>query len=118
MSAFSTVLNFSVLGLLRRLHRINIQQTLQASLQNAVKFPSLEKHHNKKGKNKIYESFLSEIKDDEIAKAVQKTKAKARNTVQELSMDKRSTLYGTKKTPQKICLLKYRMMMMMMMMKM
>ena len=84
-SVFSTVLNFSVLGLLRRLHRINIQQTLQADLQSAVKFPNLEKYRNKEGK-KISEPLR--IKDDEIDEAVQRAKAKARNTIQEMGMDK------------------------------
>ena len=43
-TVFSTVLNFSILGLLRRLHRINIQLGLQASLEDVVKFPSFDRH--------------------------------------------------------------------------
>jgi len=87
-SVFSTVLNFSILGLLRRLHCISIQLTLQADLQDTVKFPSVEKHRNKEGKNELFLSSLRDIGDDEISEAVDRAKAKARNTVQELGMDK------------------------------
>ena len=68
-STFSAVLNFSVLGLLRRLHRLNIQVTLQANSEDAI---SKEKHHSNEGKNKLSKSSLTEIKDKDIAEAVQR----------------------------------------------
>ena len=87
-SIYSTVLNFSMLGLLRRLYRLDIQLTLQAELQETVKFPSVLRHRSKEGKNKMFWSPLSEIKDSEISEAVDRAKAKAKQTLQELGMDK------------------------------
>ena len=49
-SIFSTVINFSVLGLLRRLHRLKIQSQLQAeSYQSGIIYPQVKKHENKEG---------------------------------------------------------------------
>ena len=73
-STFSTVLNFSVLGLLRRLHRLNIQLTLQVNSEDVIRFPSKEKHHSNEGKNKLSKTSLSEIKDKDIAEAIQRAK--------------------------------------------
>ena len=43
-TVFSSVLNFSILGLLRRLHRLNIQSILQADAEKSgIKFPRMEK---------------------------------------------------------------------------
>ena len=87
-SVFSTVLNFSILGMLRRLHRLNIQLTLQSSSQDLIKFPNVERHRNKEGKNKLPAEVLSTITDDDISEAIQRAKTKARSTLEELGMDK------------------------------
>ena len=87
-STFSTVLNFSVLGSLRRLHQLNIQLTLQANSQDVIRFPSMEKHCSKEGKNRPSKSSLTEINDEDIAEAVQRAKNKARITLGMLGMDK------------------------------
>ena len=87
-STFSTVLNFSILGLLRRLHRLNIQLNLQASTQDTIKFPNIEKHRIKEGKNKLSQQPLTEVKDEDIAQAIQKAKNKAKTTLETLGMDK------------------------------
>ena len=87
-SVFSTVLNFSILGFLRRLHRINIQHTLQVNSQGLIRFPSMEKHCSKDGKNKPSKSSSTNISDGDIAEAVQRAKTKARATVEMLGMDK------------------------------
>ena len=88
-STFSTVLNFSVLGLLRRLHRLDIQLAIQANLSDTIKFPRLEKHSSKKGKKAHSKpSSLAEITDNVIAEAVQRGKEKAKSTLETLNMDK------------------------------
>ena len=61
-STFSTVLNFSVLGLLRRLRQLEIQLTLQANSEDVIRFPSKEKHHSNEGKNKLSNLSSTEIK--------------------------------------------------------
>lgn len=51
-STFSTVIIFGMLGLLRQLHRLQIQSALQAEAPiTGVTFPRLEKHQNKDGKS-------------------------------------------------------------------
>ena len=85
---YSTVLNFGILGLLRRLHQINIQHTLQVNSQGVIRFPSMEKHCSKEGKNKMSKSSLTDINDGDIAEAVQRAKNKARITLEMLGMDK------------------------------
>ena len=87
-SVFSTVLNFSILALLRRLHRINIQHTLQVNSQGLVRFPSTEKHCSKDGKNKLCKSSSTNTSDEDTAEAVQRAKTKARATLEILGMDK------------------------------
>ena len=93
-SVFSTILNFSILGLLRRLHQINIQHTLQVNSQGLIRFPSMEKHCSKDGKNKLSESSSSDISDEEIAEAVQRAKTKARATLEALDMHKLSQVHS------------------------
>ena len=87
-STFSTVLNFSILGMLRRLHRLNIQLQLQSNSQDLIKFPSVERHRNKEGKNKLVMEGLSTVKDMDISEAIQRAKTKARSTLEALGMDK------------------------------
>ena len=89
-STFSTVLNFSILGhgMLRRLHRLNIQLQLQSNSQDLIKFPSVERHRNKAGKNKLVMEALSAIEDKHISEAIQRAKIKARSTLEALGMDK------------------------------
>ena len=48
----------------------------------------MEKHCSKEGKNKLSKSPLTEIKDEDIAEAVERAKNKARNTLEVLGMDK------------------------------
>ena len=49
-TTFSTVINVGMLGLLRRLHRLQIQFRLEAeSAQNGIRYPHCEKHNNKDG---------------------------------------------------------------------
>ena len=51
-TTFSTVINVGMLGLIRRLHRLQIQIRLEAeSAQNGIRYPHCEKHNNKDGSN-------------------------------------------------------------------
>ena len=50
-STFSTVINFGMLGLLRRLHRLQIQSILQADTASVITFPRVVKHQVKEEKN-------------------------------------------------------------------
>ena len=57
-------------------------------MQETVKFPSVQRHRNKEGNNKVSMSSLSEIKDNEISEAVERARARAKQTLCELGMDK------------------------------
>ena len=59
-STFSSVLNFSILGLLRRLHRLQIQSVLQAqSEESKIKFPRIDRHCSKEGTNNYQNKSLT-----------------------------------------------------------
>ena len=87
-SMFSTVINFGMLGLLRRVHRLQIQSKLQAeSSETNIIFPQKQKHEAKSGTNSLSRtSLLSEITDSDIAEAIVRSKIKAREKVEALGM--------------------------------
>ena len=62
-SVYSTVINFSLLGLLRRLHRIHIQNILEVEgEENGIVFPRREKYLKKHGKASTLEA-QGEVQD-------------------------------------------------------
>jgi len=88
-TVFSSVLNFGMLGLLRRLHRLHIQAVLQAdSEKSSIKFPRAEKNHAKDGKSIYIAPSLTDITNKDIADTVQKALEKAKTTLSSLNMDK------------------------------
>ena len=79
-STFSTLQNFSILGLLRHLHHLQIQSVLQAqSEESKIKFPSIDRHLAKEGTNTNSDTknSLTSICDSDIAEAVEKALNKA-----------------------------------------
>ena len=82
-STFSTIINFSMLGLLRRLHRLQIQSHLQAeSHHSGVIYPQVESHKNKDGKRNFIVHILKDInKKSEILEAVNIANIKAKETI-------------------------------------
>ena len=83
-STFSTMINFGILGLLRRLHCLHIQLALQAEAGEDIVFPRLTKHQRKC----VCKQFsLSEISNDNILETVQKAQDSAKLMVEELGMD-------------------------------
>ena len=86
-STFSSVLNFSILGLLRRLHRLQIQSVLQAqSEESKIKFPRIDRHCSKEGTNNYQNKSLTSINDNDIAEAVKKALNQAKSTMSTLGM--------------------------------
>jgi len=87
-TVFSSVLNFSILGLLRRLHRLNIQSILQVDAEKSgIRFPCAEKHTDKSGiKSYVAPSFAS-ISNQEISKAIENALNRAKETLLNLEMD-------------------------------
>ena len=86
-STFSTVINFGMLGLLRRLHRMHIQLCLEAeSEETGIKYPRIEAHKNKDGHHKPQICSVSPLTNQDIVKAVQEAKEKAKTTIKSLGM--------------------------------
>ena len=85
-STFSTVINFGMLGLLRRLHRLHIQLTLQAECSEDIIFPRVIKHQQKVEKKYSQSCLLSEITNDKIFDAICKAQGRAKLVIEELGM--------------------------------
>ena len=84
-STFSTTINFGMLGLLRRLHRLQIQTMLQADTTSPVTFPRVLKHQCKE-LNSSYTKPIYDIKNQEIVDAVKRAEQQAKMAVNDLGM--------------------------------
>ena len=84
---FSTIINFSVLGLLRRLHKLQIKVKLE-SLSNTTEiiYPHQNVHKAKEGINKTHRHSLPGITNQDIQNAVKCGLDRARSVVEELKM--------------------------------
>uniref|UniRef100_A0A1X7USD2 PHD-type domain-containing protein n=1 Tax=Amphimedon queenslandica TaxID=400682 RepID=A0A1X7USD2_AMPQE len=87
-STFSTVINFSMLGLLERLHKLVIKEDIESQSErnsHQIKFPRLEKHEKKTGhgETKCNELHLS---DEEIFGVLEDSQERAKNMIDILGM--------------------------------
>ena len=87
-STFSTIINFGMLGLLRRLHRLQIQFTLQSESNQSlgIMFPRIQKHRVKEGNKAYVEHSLEKFTSVKIFEAVKKAKIKAMASLETLGM--------------------------------
>ena len=66
-SVFSTVINFGLLGLLRRLNRTHIQFCLESESQETrIKYPRLETHKVKDGHGQATFESVQLLTDEDI----------------------------------------------------
>ena len=88
-STFSTMINFGMLGFLRRLHRMQIQLSLEAESDTTViKYLRSERHKNKDGHQQQLTIYsISDLSNDKIAGAVEKGKERAKQAIIILGMD-------------------------------
>lgn len=84
-SVFSTVINFSMLSLVRRLHRLQIQCTLQANSEetSSIVFPRVQ---FKQGKNIPVSYPLNEYSNECILETAQKAYEDAKAAMEKLGM--------------------------------
>ena len=76
-----------MLELLRGLHLLQIQLTVQAETQGEIRFPRLLKHQHRVGKNEVNESICpSNVSNEQILHAVQRGHAKAKEMIEQLGM--------------------------------
>ena len=87
-STFSTIINFGMLGLMRRLHCLHIQLCLEAEAEaNHICYPRNKTHQAKDGQNRPSKlSSVSSVSDQEISDAVTRGKVKAQNLMKDLGM--------------------------------
>ena len=87
--SFSTIINFSILGLLRCLHPLQVQLELEAKMkETGIQYPRVEAHMKKIGFSSLKETMdLKSISDQDILDAVNDAKNEAANAIRELGMD-------------------------------
>ena len=89
-STFSTIINFSMLGLLQRLHKLFIQEELQSQTSRAehdISFLRQDTFGEQKDGISSYVSFsVSDITDEMILDALQSAETKAKESMEMLGM--------------------------------
>ena len=87
-TVFSSVLNFSILGFLRWLHRLNIQAMLQLDAEKSgIRFPRAEKHIAKSGTKSYVAPSVANITNQDISVTVENALGKAKETLTNLNTD-------------------------------
>ena len=86
-SVFSTIINFNMLGLLQRFHRLHIQTALESeSNETTIKYPHVEGHKKKDGHSCTNIHGIHSLSLDDVEKSVEQACEKAKETVTELGM--------------------------------
>ena len=84
---FSTMLNFGMLSLLQRLHRIHVQYCLENDSETSeIKYPRKEIHKDKDGHDTANLCDLSTITNSKIIEAIIKAKEEAQRTIETVGM--------------------------------
>ena len=88
-STFSTVINFSMLGFLHRLHRLQIQLQLESEAhETGISYPRATAHLKKVGYNSIEDSarVISKISDMDIISAIERAYNEAVGAMNDLGI--------------------------------
>ena len=81
-STFSTIINFGMLGLLRRLNRIHIQSCLEGELCTSdITYPRLEKH-KKSGHHQSNVCCVKSVSNHQILSAIKEARERAKEAVE------------------------------------
>ena len=86
-STFSTIINFSISGFMRRLHRLQLQVKLESECDvTTIKYPRAEAHKSKDSqcKSSIFKPHLVTTQD--ITRTVENARELAKSTIQDLGM--------------------------------
>lgn len=87
---FSTIINFSLLGFLQRIHKLAIKDDLQSNtekLTHNIIFPRLEKHKNKDGIGRESLKYhMLDASDEKILDALATAEIRAKKTIELLGM--------------------------------
>ena len=81
---FSTIINFSTLGFLRKLHRMHIQLKLEGDMkQSRIVFPRSNKHSQT---DNTMKSNVSDVSNEDILEIVKQAKVEAQKAMEKLGM--------------------------------
>ena len=85
---FSTVVNFNILGMLQRLHKINIQEEYQSQADDTIgiRFPRQEKYGRKKEGSNNFIQFSINISNHEICEAMKNAEKREKESMETLNM--------------------------------
>ena len=106
-SVFSTVINFGMLGLLQRIHRLHIQSILESeSEETTIKYHHAESHKKKDGHScaNLQHLHIHSITLQDISKTVEKACEMAKETINKLGMSELLHKHNSWDTPP-ICFL-------------
>ncbi len=92
-STFSTITNFSMLSLLRRFHRIEIQFNLQSEMSEEIVFPRCRQNSQKEGNNSYVAHALNHYSNSNIYDAVKRAHLDAKAAMETLGMSDLLTKY-------------------------
>ena len=86
-SIFSTVINFGMLGLLRRLHRMHAQFCLESeSQETGIRYSGTEAHKKKDGHGNLTSQCLGTLTDSDITTTIRESREEAKQTIKTLGM--------------------------------
>ena len=88
-STYSTMVNFSLYGLLQRLHKLHIQEECHSKTGEAsgIHFPRQERYGKRKNGTKQYENFsVTAITPDKIYDILKKAERRAQESMKRLGM--------------------------------
>ena len=106
-SVFSTIINFGMLGLLQRIHRLHIQSILESeSKETTIKYHHAESHKKKEGHScaNLQHLHIHSITLQDISKTVEKACEMAKETINELGISELLHKHNSWDTPP-ICFL-------------
>lgn len=84
---FSTMINFTVLGLIRRLHKLQIEVDLESeSDATGIIYPRHQSHQKRSGINEGDVHSISNVTNQHIEDTIQKSLEKARAAIDDLGM--------------------------------
>ena len=86
-STFSTVVNFSLLGLLHRMHKLHIQEECTGDARD-IRFPRQERCGNKKDGENKYVTHSLEYTNQELHNTLKRAERRAQENVKILGMEK------------------------------
>ena len=85
---FSTIINFSLLGILQRIHKLSIKGELEVE-DTGMKFPRIERQKQKVGCGKSVPVHIENMTDNAIYTILKNAGTKAKNMAEKLGMDEK-----------------------------